>query len=77
LAKGKVKSKFVQIAAIFAHEPRAGKVMTTVLALDEDGNVWKLKPRRVTTSQWILLPTDRNQSHFLAQGRAANEVGIH
>jgi hypothetical protein len=42
------------------------KVMTTVFALDEHGNVWKLEPRRaVTMSQWILLPTDRNQFHFL------------
>ena len=65
MAKGKVQIEFVQIAAIFAHEPRAGKVMTTVLALDEDGNVWKLEPRRATTSEWILLPTDRNQFHFL------------
>ena len=72
LAKGKVQIEFVQIAAIFAHEPRDGKVMTTVL----DGNVWKLKPRRVTTSQWILLPTDGISSIFLAQGRAANEVGF-
>ena len=34
MAKGKVQIEFVKIAAVFAHEPRAGKVMTTVLALD-------------------------------------------
>ena len=51
--------------------------MTTVFALDEDGNVWKLERRRAgTTSQWILLPTDRNQFHFPPKAEPQNEVGV-
>jgi len=63
--RAKFKSNFVRIpkAPLMS---KSCKVMTTVFALDEHGNVWKLEPRRaVTMSQWILLPTDRNQFHFL------------
>jgi hypothetical protein len=61
MAKAKVESKFIQVIATSAHSVNSGKIETTILSLDENGNVWRFDPAvsRQSAAQWVPLPMAR------------------